>query len=205
MSFSCFLGKWFCPGMYRDRGVCPGTGRGTRKLFCPGTKGQRDKEKFFVPGQRDSVTRKHFCPGTKGQRDVPRDVSSLGNPSSNFWHRGVTIFAREWVKKSQKVSLHIIRFCYLVLAVHHGALRCIKVYLRHSRCLGTFSLFEWHNFDKDSYFEWNQKQGLHSNPTCSNHTELKYLEIWLIIECTYQKLFLGNRRGAQNFFLLFFP
>ena len=44
---------------------------------CPGTKGQHDKETFFVPGQRDSGTRKLFCPGTKGQRNVP----SLGNPT----------------------------------------------------------------------------------------------------------------------------
>ena len=38
---------------------------------CPGTKGQRDRQNFFVPGQRDNGTGKLFCPGTKGQRDVP--------------------------------------------------------------------------------------------------------------------------------------
>ena len=63
---SCFLvllGKWFCPGTSRDRGVCPGT-------FAPA----------LVPGQRDTGTRKFFCPGTKGQRDVP----SRGNPNTNW-------------------------------------------------------------------------------------------------------------------------
>ena len=45
--------KLFCPGTGRDRGVCPGT-------FAPA----------LVPGQRDIGTRKIFCPGTKGQRDV---------------------------------------------------------------------------------------------------------------------------------------
>ena len=44
----------FCPGTSRDRGFCPGT-------FAPA----------LVPGQRDTGTRKLFCPGTKGQRDVP--------------------------------------------------------------------------------------------------------------------------------------
>jgi hypothetical protein len=44
----------FCPGTSRDRGFCPGT-------FAPA----------LVPGQRDTGTRKFFCPGTKGQRDVP--------------------------------------------------------------------------------------------------------------------------------------
>ena len=39
---------------------------------CPGTRGHRDRQNFFVPGQRDNGTRKLFCPGTKGQRDVPR-------------------------------------------------------------------------------------------------------------------------------------
>ena len=48
---------------------------------CPGTKGQRDRQNFFVPGQRDNGTGKFFCPGTKGQQDVPRDVPSLGNPN----------------------------------------------------------------------------------------------------------------------------
>ena len=52
--FCVLLGKWFCPGTSRDRGVCPGT-------FAPG----------LVPGQRDTGTRFFFCPGTKGQRDVP--------------------------------------------------------------------------------------------------------------------------------------
>ena len=46
--------------------------------FCPGTMGQRDKETFFVKGQRDSGKRKLFCSGTKGQRDVP----SLRNPNT---------------------------------------------------------------------------------------------------------------------------
>ena len=36
--------KCFCPGTSRDRGV------------CPGTKGQRDRQNFFVPGQRDNGT-----------------------------------------------------------------------------------------------------------------------------------------------------
>merc|ERR1712051_527836 len=56
-SFSCFfvlLGRLFCPGTLRDRGVCPGT-------FALA----------LVPGQRDTGTRIFFCPGTKGQRDVP--------------------------------------------------------------------------------------------------------------------------------------
>ena len=45
---------WTCPGTSRDRGVCPG-------IFTP----------VLVQGQRDIGTRKYFCPGTKGQRDVP--------------------------------------------------------------------------------------------------------------------------------------
>ena len=53
-AFCVLLGNWFCPGTSRDRGVCPGT-------FAPA----------LVPGQRDTGTRKFFCPGTKGQRDVP--------------------------------------------------------------------------------------------------------------------------------------
>ena len=44
-------GKTF---LSRDRGFCPGT-------FAPAP----------VPGQRDNGTRKNFCPGTKGQRDGP--------------------------------------------------------------------------------------------------------------------------------------
>ena len=49
-SFSCFfvsLGRWFCPGTFRDRGFCPGTfapalarDKGTTGrplLVCPGT------------------------------------------------------------------------------------------------------------------------------------------------------------------------
>ena len=49
-SFSCFfvsLGRWFCPGTFRDRGFCPGTfapalarDKGTTRrplLVCPGT------------------------------------------------------------------------------------------------------------------------------------------------------------------------
>ena len=56
-SFSCFfvpLGRLFCPGTGRDRGVCP-------VIFAPA----------LVPGQRDTGTGIFFCPGTKGQRDVP--------------------------------------------------------------------------------------------------------------------------------------
>ena len=43
--FCVLLGKWFCPGASRDRGVCPGR-------FAPA----------LVPGQRDTGTRKFFCP-----------------------------------------------------------------------------------------------------------------------------------------------
>ena len=57
----------FCPGfalvLSRDRRVCPG-------IFAP----------VFVPGQRDSGTANLFCPGTKGQRDretfLSRDAHS---------------------------------------------------------------------------------------------------------------------------------
>ena len=35
--------------------------------FCPGT----SRDRGFCPGQRDIGTRKFFCPRTKGQRDVP--------------------------------------------------------------------------------------------------------------------------------------
>ena len=52
-----FFGKWFCPGTSRDRGFCPG-------IFTPA----------LVLGQRDNGTRKCFCPGTKGQRDVPSRI-----------------------------------------------------------------------------------------------------------------------------------
>ena len=46
--------------LFRDICSCP----------CPRTKGRRDRQNFFVPGQRDNGTGKLFCPGTKGQRDV---------------------------------------------------------------------------------------------------------------------------------------
>ena len=66
--FFVLLGRLFCPGTVRDRGVCPGT-------FAPA----------LVPGQRDTVTRIFFFPG---QRDngtsrpgLSRDVPSLGNTS----------------------------------------------------------------------------------------------------------------------------
>ena len=68
--FWFLLGKLFCPGMSRDRGVCPG-------IFAPA----------LVLGQRDTGTRIFFCPGTKGQRDVP----SRGNTSQNqFWSKSET-------------------------------------------------------------------------------------------------------------------
>ena len=46
-------------------------------LLLSRDKGTAGQGIFFVPGQRDSGTRKLFCPGTKGQWDVPRDVPSL--------------------------------------------------------------------------------------------------------------------------------
>ena len=49
--------------MSQDRGVCP-------RIFTPA----------LVPGQRDSGTRKYFCPGTKGQRNVPSQIVP-GHPS----------------------------------------------------------------------------------------------------------------------------
>ena len=54
----------FCPGMSWDRGVCPG-------FFAPA----------LVQGQRDTGTRILFSPGTKGQRDVQptRDNSGKGD------------------------------------------------------------------------------------------------------------------------------
>ena len=76
-SFSCFfvsLGRWFCPGTFRDRGFCPGT-------FAPALardKGTPGHEFFFVPGQRDNG---RSPPGLS--RDFPRDVLSLGNTSSS--------------------------------------------------------------------------------------------------------------------------
>ena len=56
-SFSCFfvsLGRWFCPGTFRDRGFCPGT-------FAPAL--ARDKGKWDVPSL--------FVPGLPTGRTVP--------------------------------------------------------------------------------------------------------------------------------------
>merc|ERR1719362_1357370 len=39
---------------------------GQPKLFCPGTKGQRDRSSFIVPGQRDKVK---ILPGDGTGRD----------------------------------------------------------------------------------------------------------------------------------------
>ena len=64
----------------RDRRVCPRIfaaalvpgqrDRGIRKLFCPGTKGQRDKETFLSRDKGTTGRPVPDCPGT-----------SLGNPS----------------------------------------------------------------------------------------------------------------------------
>ena len=46
----------------------------------------------LVPGQRDSGTRKLFCPGTKGQRDVPSlgnpNMYCLTEPVEPGWPGG---------------------------------------------------------------------------------------------------------------------
>ena len=70
----------FVPGRPGTEGFVPGhlllhlsRDKGTprqAKLFCPGTKGQRDRKTFL---SRDK--------GTTG-RPVPRDVPSLGNPNA---------------------------------------------------------------------------------------------------------------------------
>ena len=70
---------------------------GQAKLFCPGTKGQRDRSSFIVPGQRDNGTSSKSCHGTGRagifwdcpvpSRDVPRDRSKkkLLKKGDFFW------------------------------------------------------------------------------------------------------------------------
>ena len=38
--------------------------KGQKSLCCPGTKGQRDRSRFIVPGQRDNGTSSKSCHGT---------------------------------------------------------------------------------------------------------------------------------------------
>ena len=79
-----FFEIFFCPGfalvLSRDVPGQKSLSRDFCNCPCPGTKGQQDRQKNFVPGQRDNGTRKLFCPRTKGQRDVP----SLGNPNTKY-------------------------------------------------------------------------------------------------------------------------
>jgi hypothetical protein len=42
--------------------------------FLSRDKGTAGQGIFFVTGQRDGGTRKRFCPGTKGQQDVPSRI-----------------------------------------------------------------------------------------------------------------------------------
>ena len=66
-------------GTGRDRlsKPCHGTGRAGTACQNLGRDTGRDKKALFVPGQRDNGMSR---PGLS--RDVPRDVTSLGNPSS---------------------------------------------------------------------------------------------------------------------------
>ena len=69
----------FVPGhllltLSRDKGT-----PGQTKLFCPGTKGQQDRETFL---SRDKGTTERTVPVCSAlSQDVLRDVPSLGNPS----------------------------------------------------------------------------------------------------------------------------
>ena len=90
-------------------------------LHCLGTKGQRDRSSFIVPGQR-SLSR-YFCtcpcPGTKGQRDreikikkhkftyILSSLIKYSQVNLGFWPQGTTPF---FVSRFTRFFLGIIRF-----------------------------------------------------------------------------------------------
>ena len=63
----------------RDKGTA-----GQAKIFCPGTKGHRDRSSFIVPGQRDNGTSSKSCYG--------QDRIATQNPERDIGWDGVLIF-----------------------------------------------------------------------------------------------------------------
>ena len=55
---------------------------GQAKLFCPGTKGHRDRSSFIVPGQRDNGTSSKSCHGT-GRAGTAKIQDGTGRDSEN--------------------------------------------------------------------------------------------------------------------------
>ena len=78
---------------------------GQAKLFCPGTKGQRDRSSFIVPGQRDNGTSSKSCHGTG--RDFKQAL-----PSQDVPGRPGTKALSDWQKKCQKKSKFVKKFFF---------------------------------------------------------------------------------------------
>ena len=98
---------------------------------CPGTKGHRDRQNFFVPGQRDNGT---SCPCLS--RDVPRDVPSLGNPSID---KLICLF-------SGCVQVHAVTFAHLVILFYSDFYTVVKSFFNKANLdthMNQFSPINW--------------------------------------------------------------
>jgi hypothetical protein len=82
-----------------DKGIA-----GQAKLFCPGTKGQWNRETFFVPGQRDNGTSRPSL-----SQDIPRDVMSLGNTNLIF----KILQSLSILEKKSLVFAHFVRIFWI--------------------------------------------------------------------------------------------
>ena len=74
---------------------------GQAKFFCPGTKGQRYRSSFIVPGQRDNGTSSKCCHGM-GRSGTAKIRDGTGQPNSVTGHGTKRDRAEKGCSKTEK-------------------------------------------------------------------------------------------------------
>ena len=78
---------------------------GQAKLFCPGTKGQRDRSSFIVPGQRDKGTRSKSChrTGRSGTAKIRDGTAKLRDGTRDRAEKGCSKTEKDVLKQENDV------------------------------------------------------------------------------------------------------